>query len=62
MADDTEKEVVRKYMEKHGLKPSNLADKAGAGRWSVCKWLKEPDATLTMTIWRRLASYMAMNP
>ncbi len=57
-----EKEKTEEYLTKHGITPSKLADEAGVGRWSVCRWLQQEDADIVMSTWEKLSRFMAMNP
>jgi len=51
-----------KYLKRKGMAPSALADRAGIGRWIVVRWLKDKDADITMKSWKKLSTYMSMNP
>ena len=51
-----------KYLKRKNMAPSALADRAGIGRWIVVRWLKLPGADITMKSWKKLSTYMSMNP
>ena len=51
-----------KYLKRKNMAPSALADRAGIGRWIVVRWLKLPNADITMKSWQKLSTYMSMNP
>ena len=56
------KKQVRVYVKKKKITAGKLADLAGVKRWSVARFLKEPEAGITLDTWLSVSDYMMRNP
>lgn len=56
------KKQVKKYLKKHKIAPSKLADLAGVKRWSVVRFVNFKDTDITLKTYEKLSLYMMQHP
>ena len=56
------KAKTQQYIDDHKMTEGALADAAGVGRWSLSKWLRNPEAEIFLKTWEKLQRFMTENP